>query len=223
MNTVAAGNSREVPIYRLRGSSVMLDNDLAGYYGVPTRILNRAVRRVIARFPDEFMFCLSPGEVEALKREHGAAEPWIAELHRRPFAFTEEGIHAICYFLHSPRAIQMSVELIRGFHSMRKMVDEQKGLFDVVHEIKRRQEVESKRLWTAIRSIRELELFRDEMSSRMLEPGHPWLSQRSKERYDAFRYELARIEQRAMRHRDLFYLILMIFGTMLAALILVPK
>jgi len=223
MNEVASGNAKDFQIYRLRGVNVILDVGLASYYGVPTRVLAGAVRRVAARFPEEFLFRLEPGEVEELKREHGSQEPWIAQLRRRPYAFTEQGIHAISYFLHSPRAIHMSVELIRSFHSLRHLADEQKGLFDLINEVKKRQDVESKRLWAAIRSVRELEGFREEVTTRLRQPRSAWGPDVPHEKIDAVRYELEQIEQRALRHRDLFYMILMVFGALLTALILFPR
>ena len=56
-------------IYEIRGQRVMLDRDLAALYGVETRALNQAVKRIIERFPEDFMFQLTKGELDILKSQ----------------------------------------------------------------------------------------------------------------------------------------------------------
>ena len=56
-------------IYTIRGNQVMLDHDLAALYGYEVRALNQQVKRNIGRFPDDFMFQLTKGEVEAVKSQ----------------------------------------------------------------------------------------------------------------------------------------------------------
>lgn len=201
----------------------MIDTDLACYYGVPTKVLNSAVKRIIDRFPDDFMFRLTAEETRVLKAEHGETAPGLQRLHRNPYAFTEQGIHAISYFLKSPRAVKMSVELIKAFHSMRSTIDEEKGVFELIEQVKRRQDQEGKRLWETIRAVRRLEAFRDTMSDQMGRSENGGLSDLSREKLDKIRYELDRIERRAMGHRELFYLIMMLFGALLTALVFFPR
>ena len=200
----------------------MIDRDLAVFYGVPTRVLNNAVRRAIDRFPEEFMFRLSMEETAAVGT--GARPGRRAAAVRRPYAFTEEGIHAISYFLKSPRAQKVSVEIIRLFHSMRNIVDDYQSLFTMMQELKKRQELDSKRLWEATRSIHDLEEFREEVANRILRGAREgWSNERSREKLDLMRYELDQMDRHALKHRDLFYLILTIFGALLTALILFPR
>jgi hypothetical protein len=75
-------------IHLLRGQKVMLDFDLAALYGVETRVLNQAVKRNTARFPDDFMFRLNTEEISlqivTLKRGQ--------HIKYRPYAFTEQGV-----------------------------------------------------------------------------------------------------------------------------------
>lgn len=103
----------------------MLDSDLAEIYEVEVRILKRAVRQNIKRFPDDFMFELNKGEVENLRSkfrisslrsafsQHGGNR-------RLPFAFTETGVGMLSSVLHSEKAIDTSIEIIRAFIELRK-------------------------------------------------------------------------------------------------------
>lgn len=213
----------EITTFRLRDHTVIIDYELAAFYGVPTKVLNSAVKRIIDRFPEDFMFQLTPIETQSLKAEYGEAQPALRRLHRNPYAFTEQGIHAISYFLKSPRAVKVSVELIKSFHSMRDTVDDRKSLFDMVEQIKRRQDLESKRLWDAMRSLRRLEDFREEVSDRLHDESTPWLNAQSRQKLDRMRYELDQIERRAMGHQEIFYLIMMLFGAFLMTLIFFPR
>ncbi|MBN1184616.1 MAG: ORF6N domain-containing protein [Bacteroidales bacterium] len=77
-------------IYLIRGQKVMLDNDLAGLYGVETKRLNEQVKRNIDRFPDDFMFQLTKEEFENLKSQI-AISSWGGR-RTLPYAFTEHGV-----------------------------------------------------------------------------------------------------------------------------------
>ncbi|HUX20280.1 MAG TPA: ORF6N domain-containing protein [Spirochaetia bacterium] len=223
MREIAYRAVTEIKTYRLRGQTVMIDVDLAAFYGVPTRVLNGAVNRIVDRFPDDFMFRLSPDETRWLKSDQAAGVPELARLRRNPFAFTEQGIHAISYFLKSPRAIKISIDIIKSFHALREREDEQRGIFEVIEQVKRRQDLESKRLWDAIRSVRRLEEFREEISTRLQNTGASGMNEPSREKLDRIRYELERIEASAIGHRELFFLIMMLFGALLTAILFFPK
>lgn len=201
----------------------MIDRDLAAFYGVPTKVLNGAVKRIIDRFPDDFIFRLTRDETRSLKTEFEATIPSLKGLRRNPFVFTERGIHAISYFLKSPRAVKISVEIIKDFHAMRERVEEGKSLLDVVEQVKRRQDLESKRLWDAIRSVRRLEGFREEISEKLQRAGSSWMNEPSREKLDKIRYELDQIERHAIGHRELFFLIMMIFGALLTVVLFIPR
>ena len=68
LNKVVPVQQVENLIYLLRGQKAMIDSDLAALYGVEARALNQAVKRNLARFPDDFMFQLSKGEFALLIR-----------------------------------------------------------------------------------------------------------------------------------------------------------
>lgn len=133
-------------IYTLRGCPVMLDSDLAEIYQVETRMVKRAVRRNPERFPEDFKFELTNDECELLKVEFGISnvenfsdgdprpclisQSGISNAERElrgrggnrhnPFAFSELGVAMLSTVLHSPRAIQISVEIMRAFVELRK-------------------------------------------------------------------------------------------------------
>lgn len=80
----------ESRILLIRGRKVMLDKDLAILYGVETKALNRAVKRNIERFPDDFMFQLTKEEFENLRFHFGTSN-WGGQRYL-PNAFTENGV-----------------------------------------------------------------------------------------------------------------------------------
>jgi len=100
---------------------VILDADLARIYGVPTKALNQAVKRNKARFPEDFLFRFTAEEVEELNRSQTVTG---SQRHRdprfRPFAFTEHGAIMAASVLNSPRAVAMSVYVVRAFVKMRE-------------------------------------------------------------------------------------------------------
>jgi hypothetical protein len=107
-------------IYEIRGQRVMLDKDLAELYDVPTRALNQAVKRNIKRFPSDFMFQLNKEEFELL-RSQIVTSKW-GGTRTMPYAFTEQGVAMLSGLLHSDRAIQANISIMRAFVAMRNYV-----------------------------------------------------------------------------------------------------
>jgi len=103
----------------IRGGIVVLDADLAEIYGVPTKALNQAVQRNLARFPDDFAFQLSTEEWASLRSQTVTSKPGRGGRRHRPWAFTEHGAVMAAAVLNSPRAIEMSVFVVRAFIRMR--------------------------------------------------------------------------------------------------------
>ena len=91
----------------IRGQQVMLDKDLAMLYGVETKRLNEQVKRNIERFPDDFMFRLTKGDMENL-RSHFATSSW-GGTRRLPYAFTEQGIAMLSSVLKSQTAVDANI------------------------------------------------------------------------------------------------------------------
>lgn len=117
-STAVAVDSISRSILVLRGQKVLLDSELAALYGVPTKRLNEQVRRNRARFPDDFLFELTSEELENLKPQN-AISSWGGRRSRR-FAFTEHGVIRAASILNSPRAVQMSIYVIRASVKLRE-------------------------------------------------------------------------------------------------------
>lgn len=107
-------------IFLIRNKRVMLDSDLAQIYQVETKMLNRAVKRNMKRFPDDFMFQLNSQEWKDLKCQNGTST-WGG---RRtfPYAFTEHGAIMLATVLNSQRAIDASILVVRAFTNMKEFI-----------------------------------------------------------------------------------------------------
>ncbi|WP_455586119.1 ORF6N domain-containing protein [Bacteroides sp.] len=108
----------ENKIYEIRGQKVMLDFDLAEMYGVETKNLNKAVKRNIERFPEDFMFQLTTEERSNLRFQIGTSS-WGGTRYL-PFAFTEQGVAMLSGILRSSQAIEINIKIIRAFVRMRQ-------------------------------------------------------------------------------------------------------
>ncbi len=100
----------ERAILLIRGHKVILDSDLAVLYGVTTFNLNKAVKRNIARFPDDFMFQLTGDEGTALRFQSGMSKAKGRGGRRYlPYVFTEQGVAMLSSVLRSKRAVQVNI------------------------------------------------------------------------------------------------------------------
>jgi hypothetical protein len=113
-------------IVLIRGQKVLLDADLAALYGVETRRLNEQVRRNLDRFPEDFIFEVTNEEVANLK-SHFATSSWGGR-RKLPLAFTEHGAIMAATVLKSPRAVEVSVYVVRAFVQLRELVVSNKEL-----------------------------------------------------------------------------------------------
>jgi len=108
-------------ILSIRGRKVIVDSDLAALYGVTTKALNQAIKRNSDRFPPDFMFLLTPEE----KKEVVTNCDHLSKLKYSPVVpsvFTEHGALMAAMVLNSPRAVQMSVFVVRAFIRMREQL-----------------------------------------------------------------------------------------------------
>lgn len=117
-------------VHALRGEKVMLDVDLAALYGVETGALNQAVKRNLDRFPADFMFRLSQGEAEAIRRSRSQAVILKRgqNLKYLPYAFTEQGVAMLSSVLRSPRAVEVNIAIMRTFVQLRRLMDSNRDL-----------------------------------------------------------------------------------------------
>ena len=101
----------ESKIFIIRGKKVMLDKDLAVLYGVETKMLNRAVKRNLERFPEDFMFQLTKEEyVELLRYQFGTLKRGEHSKYL-PYVFAENGVAMLSSVLNSKRAIQVNIQM----------------------------------------------------------------------------------------------------------------
>jgi hypothetical protein len=113
----------EKMIFVVRSHKVMLDSDLAELYEVETGVLNRAVRRHINRFPEDFMFELTTEEYQSLRCQFGILETGRGR-HRKypPLVFTEQGVAMLSGILRSDRAVSVNVAIMRTFVKLRQLI-----------------------------------------------------------------------------------------------------
>ena len=106
-------------IFTFRGVQVMIDRDLAELYGVATKVLNQAVKRNQGRFPETFRFQLTKDELNELVTN---CDRLVSLKHSNsmPFVFTEQGVAMLSAVLRSPIAIDVSIQIMQAFVSMRK-------------------------------------------------------------------------------------------------------
>jgi len=123
-------------IYYIRGHKVMLDEDLAELYEVPTKRLNEQVKRNVGRFPEDFMFQLTENEFEIL-RSQNATSSWGG---RRvpPYAFTEHGVLMLSSVLSSERAIKVNIQIMRIYTKMREMLSTHTDILLKLEQLERK-------------------------------------------------------------------------------------
>ena len=147
----------EKKIFVIRGVQVMIDRDIAELYGVETRVLNQAVKRNISRFPEEFMFQLARKEIDCLmsqiatSRGTDSVKSQIVTsrnnmftgqeggTRKLPFAFTEQGCAMISAVLKSETAVQVSIQIMKAFVSMRHFVQNNSQIFAELKSIREHQ------------------------------------------------------------------------------------
>jgi len=144
-------------ILLLRGQRVILDAELATLYGVTTKALNQAVKRNAERFPEDFLFRLDRMEVEALNRSQSVTG---SQKHRDPrfppFAFTEHGAIMAATIVNSPRAVEMSLYVVRAFVKLREILASNAELARKLAELERKLEGHDEAITAILSAIREL-------------------------------------------------------------------
>lgn len=139
-------------ILEIRGYRVLLDTTLATMYSVETRALNQAVRRNRKRFPEDFMFRLTPVEAAGLRSQIVISNTRGGR-RNRPFVFTEQGIAMLSSVLHSDRAIAVNIEIMRAFVQLRGIANVHAGLAKKLDELERKYDRRFKSVFAAIRYL----------------------------------------------------------------------
>ena len=146
----------ETRIVMVRDQKVMLDADLATLYGVPTEVLNQAVKRDANRFPPDFMFELTMEEHQALRSQTVTLKGGRGQ-HRKylPHAFTEQGVAMLSSVLRSQRAVQVNIEIMRAFVRPRAMVSSVKDLARKLDALEQKYDAQFKTVFDAMRQLME--------------------------------------------------------------------
>lgn len=151
-NAVVSVARIERKILLVRGQKVMLDADLAELYGVTTKALNQAVRRNRDRFPDDFMFRLSPEEESGLRSQNVTSNLRGGRRYL-PYAFTEQGVAMLSSVLRSDRAVQVNVEIMRTFVRLREMLVSHDDLAAELDALERRYDGQFAVVFQALRGL----------------------------------------------------------------------
>ena len=141
-------------IFLVRGRKVMLDKDLAGLYGVETFNLNKAVKRNIDRFPEDFMFQLTMEEYKNLIFQNGRSN-WGGRRHL-PYAFTEQGVAMLSSVLKSKRAIWVNIAIMRAFVKLRELLLTHKELSQKLEELERKYQLHETDIQVIFEAIKKL-------------------------------------------------------------------
>ncbi len=135
-NQLKIVNSVEIKnlIYTIRGKQVMLDSDVAMLYHYETKNVNKAMKRNIDRFPEDFCFQLTNDEFKNLRFQIGTLNKKVnnGKVTRKylPYVYTEQGISMLAGVLKNDIAIQVSISIIRAFIEMRKFMSSNSQIFE---------------------------------------------------------------------------------------------
>jgi len=145
----------ESRILLIRSKKVMLDRDLAMLYGVETKALNQAVKRNLARFPEDFMFRLKKSERNELVTNCDRFRT-LKHSSSNPYAFTEQGVAMLSSVLKSETAVQVNIVIMRAFVKLREIISTHKELAGKVDLIENRLDSHDKKIYTIFEAIRQL-------------------------------------------------------------------
>ena len=142
-------------ILLLRGQRVILDANLAPLYGVTTKQLNQAAKRNLDRFPSDFMFQLTDEEFRNLRSQFVTSSRWGGRRYP-PYAFTEHGALMAASVLNTPRAVEVSVYVVRAFIRLRQVLAAHTELSHKLAELEMRVDGHDEQIAALIEGIRQL-------------------------------------------------------------------
>lgn len=142
-------------IYVIRGQRVMLDKDLAEIYGVKPIRLREQVKRNKDRFPEDFMFQLNDEEVDFMVSQNAIpSRKYLGGYN--PYVFTEHGAVMLASVLNTPKAVQMSIFVVRAFVKLREMVLMHKELAEKLQELEKKVVKHDKEIKLLFEAIKQL-------------------------------------------------------------------
>ncbi len=144
-------------ILQLRSQRILLDDDLARLYAVEVRTLVQAVKRNIERFPEDFMFQLTPDEWASLRSQTVILDAGRGR-HRKylPYAFTEQGVAMLTSVLRSRRAVLVNVAIMRAFVQLRRLIEGNRHIARKLQALERRLVDHDQRFVVVFEAIRRI-------------------------------------------------------------------
>jgi hypothetical protein len=144
-------------IVTVRGQKLLLDTDLAALYGVSVKRLNEQVRRNKKRFPADFLLRLTQEEMEALRSQFATLKRGRGQ-HRKylPYAFSEHGAIMAATVLNSPRAVEVSVFVVRAFVKLRELARTHKELATKLDQLENKVSSHDQSIRQLVTAIRQL-------------------------------------------------------------------
>jgi ORF6N domain len=144
-------------IYLIRGEKVMVDRDLAELYGVETKQLKRQVNRNMDRFPDDFMFEMNDEELDNWRCQFGTSNYGDKMgLRYHPYCFTEHGVLMLSSILSSQKAIQVNIQIMRIFTSIKQMLSDNTDIRQTVERLEEKTDKNTKNIELVFQYIDEL-------------------------------------------------------------------
>ncbi|MCS7151001.1 MAG: ORF6N domain-containing protein [Endomicrobia bacterium] len=153
-------------IYIIRGQKVMLDKDLADIYGVKPIRLREQVKRNKDRFPEDFMFQLTDEEVDFMVSQNAIPSKKYLGGHN-PYVFTEHGAVMLASVLNTPKAVQMSIFVVRAFVKLREILSTHKELAKKLEELERKVIKHDGEIKTLFEAIKQLMLPQEKSKKRI--------------------------------------------------------
>ena len=134
----------------------MLDADLARFYAIGTRDLNKAVTRNPDRFPDDFAIVLTLKETHALMFQPGTSKRGRGGVRKPARVFTEQGVAMLASVLRSARAVAMSIAIVRAFVKLRELLASHHALAEKLTELERKVEGHDSAIANLFEAMRQL-------------------------------------------------------------------
>ncbi|HUN63648.1 MAG TPA: ORF6N domain-containing protein [Candidatus Sulfotelmatobacter sp.] len=147
----------ENKIFIIRRQKVMISSDLAMLYQVRPKALIQAVKRNASRFPDDFMFQLTQNEARNLKSQT-VTSSWGGARRALPYAFTEQGVAMLSSVLHSERAVQVNIAIMRAFLQLRSLLATHEDLRRKIDELEKRYDSQFQAVFATLRQMLETPL-----------------------------------------------------------------
>jgi phage regulator Rha-like protein len=141
-------------IHLIRGRKVILDFHVATLYGAGAKVLLQSVKRNVSRFPDDFMFELNESEFASLRSQIVTSNRGGRRYH--PYAFTEQGVAMLSSVLHSERAIQVNIAIMRAFVKLREILSAHKELSLKLKQLEMKLEKHDEEIQAIFQAIAEL-------------------------------------------------------------------